>query len=249
MNAAIVVIPTTGAPELEQAIQSVLEQTVPCDVLVIFDGSAYARPLALPPAANVFVMTLPFNTGKARTGLLQEGLPRHWYGARVQTAAAYIVNNDYVMILDQDNWLQPNHVESCMAKLDSRPAEPYHFVYALRNIYRKDGSFVCRDDCESLGKHPGVTGTLIDTSCFFYRTDFLMETGHFWLWGWGSDRVYLHRVMEACGDGVFDGTGRYTVNYRLGGNDGSARDELFIEGNATAYALQGAPALMPWAVE
>ena len=124
MNAAIVVIPTTGAPELEQAIQSVLEQTVPCDVLVIFDGSAYARPLALPPAANVFVMTLPFNTGKARTGLLQEGLPRHWFGARVQTAAAYIVNNDYVMILDQDNWLQPNHVESCMAKLDSRPAAP-----------------------------------------------------------------------------------------------------------------------------
>lgn len=249
MNAAMVVIPTTGAPELEQAVRSVLAQTVACDVLVIFDGEEYARRLDLAPDPAVFVMTLPFNTGKARTAALPEGLPRHWYGARVQTAAAYLVNNDYVMILDQDNWLQPNHIESCLAKINARPAAPYQFVHALRNIYRKDGTFVCRDDCESLGMQEGITGNLIDTSCYFYRTDFLMQTGHFWLWGWGSDRVYLQRVIEAYGDSAFDCTGRYTLNYRLGGNDGSVREALFLDGNAQAYTALGRSVLMPWAVE
>jgi hypothetical protein len=167
----------------------------------------------------------------------------------VQTAAAYLVNNDYVMILDQDNWLQPNHIESCLAKINARPAAPYQFVHALRNIYRKDGTFVCRDDCESLGMQEGITGTLIDTSCYFYRTDFLMQTGHFWLWGWGSDRVYLQRVIEAYGDSAFDCTGRYTLNYRLGGNDGSVREALFLDGNAQAYTALGRSVLMPWAVE
>ena len=184
-----------------------------------------------------------------RTGTIYKGLPRHWYGARVQAAAGYLVNNDYVMVLDQDNWLRPDHVEICIAKLESRPASSYQFVHALRNVYRKDGTFVCRDDCESLGKHEGVSGRLIDTSCYFYRTDFLMHTAHMWLWGWGSDRVYLQRVTQGFGDQIFDGTGRYTVNYRLGGNEGSVKEGLFIDGNARAYAQHGGARPMPWAVE
>lgn len=249
MHRAIVIIPTTGAPELEAAIQSVLEQTVPTDALVVFDGNEFDRPLDVPADSRLTKLVLPFNTGRTRTATIHQSLPRHWYGARVQAAAAYLVNNDYAMVLDQDNWLRPDHVESCIAKLESRPGDPYHFVYALRNVYRKDGTFVCRDDCESLGKHEGVSGRLVDTSCYFYRTDFLMHTAHMWLWGWGSDRVYLQRATQAFGERVFDGTGRYTVNYRLGGNEGSVEEGLFVDGNTRMYEQYEEARVMPWAVE
>ena len=249
MNNAIVIIPTTGAAELEQAVQSVLNQSVPTDVLVVFDGRDRERALALPADERISTIVLPFNTGRSRTANIHVDLPRHWYGARAQIAAAYVVNNDYAMVLDQDNWLRPDHVASCIAKIESCPASPYQFVFALRNIYRKNGSFACRDDCESLGNEEGVSGRLIDTSCYFYRTDFLMRTAHLWLWGWGSDRVYLQRVLQAFGGQIFAGTGRYTVNYRLGGNPGSVREDVFVRGNALMRNRYPSSAVMPWAVE
>lgn len=248
MNKAIAIIPTTGAPELEFAIQSVLDQSTPTDVLVVFDGRDFDRQLALPDNSRVSKLVLPFNTGKARTNTIHKDLPRHWYGARVMTAAAYFINNDYALVLDQDNWLQPNHVEFCIDSMESKSDTKLQLVYALRNIHRKNGSFVCRDDCESLGRQLGVSGHLIDTSCYFYQTDFLMHTAHFWLWGWGSDRIYLERVVRTYGYQVLGQTGRYTVNYRLGGNDGSVKEDLFVRGNARMYE-QHQKAPMPWAVE
>jgi hypothetical protein len=248
MCKATVIIPTTGAEELELAVQSVLNQTVSTRALVVFDGQDFERPLALPHSPRITKLTLPFNTGKSRTATIHQSLPRHWYGSRAMTAAAYVVNDDYSMILDQDNWLRPDHVELCINALGSRPMAPYQFVHSLRNIYRKDGSFVCRDDCESLGKHKGVSGNLIDTSCYFYRTDFLLHTAHMWLWGWGSDRVYMQRVVQSFGDDIFTGTGRYTMNYRLGGNDGSVKEALFVRGNAKNHAAY-ATLPMPWASE
>lgn len=249
MNKAVVIIPTVGAPELECAVQSVLDQRVPTDVLIVVDGPEYDRPLALPEDARVHKLTLPFNTGRQRTAALSRGeRPGHWYGARAFAAAACIVNNDYAMVLDQDNWLLPDHVESCIDTLESRPGQPLQFVHALRNIYRKDGSFLCRDDCESLGTQPGLSGLLIDTSCYFYRTDFFRHTAHLWLSGWGQDRIYFRSVLAAFGAKVLACTGRYSVNYRLGGNEGSVPEALFVAGNAQMYARHPHKP-MPWAVE
>lgn len=231
MNQAIAVIPTTGAPELEMAVRSVLDQTVATDVLVAFDGAPLQRELALPDDPRVHRIILPFNTGRGRTHLLPEGLPRHWYGARAQIACSYMVNHDFCFVLDQDNWLEPDHVESCLATLNAPSASTLGFVHAYRNVHRKDGSFVCRDECESLGVPGGLNGPLIDTSCYFYRTDFLLQTAHWWLAGWGSDRVYLARVRQSLGDSVFAPTHRFTVNYRLGGNPGSVTEAFFVEGN------------------
>ncbi|QGZ66788.1 glycosyltransferase family A protein [Paraburkholderia acidisoli] len=252
MNPAIVIIPTTGAPELEAAVRSVLAQTVPTDVLVVFDGAQFARPLDLPPGLphreRVRTLVLPFNTGGQRTARIPPEQRQHWYGARVMCAAGYLVNNDYAMMLDQDNWLRADHVESCIATLESRPQAPYGMAFALRTVHRKDGTFLCRDDAHSLGLYNGVCGPLIDTSCYFFRTDFLLKITHFWLWGWGGDRQFLLRVVQAHGSDCFAGTGRYTVCYRLGGNPGSASEASFVGGNAHVEALlNGRP--KPWARE
>lgn len=248
MNPAIVVIPTTGAPELEHAVRSVLAQTVPTDVLVVFDGAQYARPLTLPADPRIYTLVLPFNTGAQRTARIPPAQRGHWYGARVMCAAGYLVNNDYAMMLDQDNWLRADHVESCIAKIESRPEAPYEMVFSLRNIHRKDGTFLCRDDSESLGLFNGRSGPLIDTSCYFFRTDFLLKTTHFWLWGWGGDRVFLRRVLATHGKHCFAGTGLYTIHYRLGGNPGSVDEKAFVVGNVHVESLlAGQP--KPWADE
>jgi hypothetical protein len=248
MNPAIVIIPTTGAPELEEAVQSVLDQSVPTDMLVIFDGAAYARPLSLPQDPRIHTLVLPFNTGRGRTSRIPPEQGNYWYGARVMCAAGYLVNHDYAMVLDQDNWLRADHIESCIAAIESRRDAPYEMVYALRDVHRKDGSFACRDDSQSIGLHQGVCGLLIDTSCYFLRTDFMMKTAHFWLWGWGGDRRFLQRVVETYGTNCMGGTGRYTVRYRLGGNEDSVTEAAFVDGNARVNALLGG-ARKPWAVE
>ncbi|MFM0322361.1 hypothetical protein [Caballeronia glebae] len=251
MKPAIVVIPTIGAPELECAIQSVLDQTVPTDVLVVFDGPGFVRPLNVPPDAlpRVHTLVLPFNTGAQRTARIPASQGGHWYGARVMCAAGYLINNDYAMMLDQDNWLRPDHVATCIEAIQSQPEAPLQMVYALRNVHRKDGSFLCRDDCQSLGLHEGVFGHLIDTSCYFFRTDFLMDVSHFWLWGWGGDRRFLRRIIETHGKDCFAGTGRYTVHYRLGGNVTSGPERLFVEGNAMMMNARAGAIARPWAFE
>ncbi|MDR2875819.1 MAG: glycosyltransferase family 2 protein [Methylobacillus sp.] len=265
MNQAIVIIPTTGAPELEYAIQSVLAQTVPTDVLVVFDGQMFDRPLNLPPDERIHKLVLPFNTGRGRTHAVYRHLPSErealgnftekilpyyrehpsWYGVRVMMSASVMVNHDYVMVLDQDNWLRPDHVETCINKLAINP--DLELVHALRNIHRSDASFICRDDCESLGNHRGISGFMIDTNCYFYRTDFFMRTAHLWLWGWGADRVYRYRIVRDFGWKVIACTGRYTVNYRLGSNPGSLAEENILTGNDRMYEQHGRKTNMPWA--
>jgi hypothetical protein len=250
MNSAIVIIPSTGIEELEHAIQSVLDQTMLTDVLVVFDGPSFARPLRLPEDSRVHTLVLPFNTGGNRTAQLPPEQRGHWYGARAMCAASYLVNNDYVMFLDQDNWLREDHVASCIETIESRPEAPYQIAFALRDVHRKDGSFLCRDDSQSLGLYRGFIGQFIDTSCYFFRTDFLMKVAHFWLWGWGGDRHFLQKIIENHGVSCLTGTGRYTVRYRLGGNSGSVSADSFIEGNAIVnkFAYPGART-KPWSIE
>ncbi|KMZ11944.1 putative glycosyltransferase [Candidatus Burkholderia humilis] len=244
MNSAIVIIPSTGIAELEHGIQSILEQTVPTDVLVVFDGPSFGRPLRLPDDPSVRTLVLPFNTGANRTAQLPPEQRGHWFGAGVMCAASYLVNNDYVMFLDQDNWLRDDHVASCIDAIESRPDAPFQMSFALRDVYRKDGSFVCRDDSQNLDLHPGALGQFIDTSCYFFRTDFLMKTAHFWLSGWGGDRLFLRKILENYGGSCLAGTGRYTVHYRLGGNTDSVTEAIFLEGNEMMRASR-----KPWSIE
>jgi len=228
---------------------SVLEQTVPTDGLVVFDGNEFDRPLDVPADSRLTKLVLPFNTGRNRTATIHQNLPRHWYGARVQAAAAYLVNNDYAM-----SWIRTTGYGQTTSKDVLPSSNPGRGILTTsctrsRNVYRKDGTFVCRDDCESLGKHEGVSGRLVDTSCYFYRTDFLMHTAHMWLWGWGSDRVYLQRATQAFGERVFDGTGAIYVNYRLGGNEGSVKEGSSSTAIRECTSSTKGRGVMPWAVE
>ena len=218
---ATVIIPTTGSKDVKRAIESVLNQSIPTICYLVCDGEEnYGKTKVISDefGGNVLFKKsfLPINVGS-------DG----FYGHRIYAAFSHLVNTEYVLYLDQDNWFNNNHVESCIETIKSQNLD---WSYSLRNIYTKDHLFVCEDNCESLGKWKTFMNThLIDTNCYCLKTEVAAKVASVWHGKWGQDRVFLHTMMQHFPR--FDCTNNYTVNYSLGGNEGSVKKEFFIQGN------------------
>lgn len=215
---ATVIIPTTGAPELKYAIESVLNQTYDTVCYVVIDGEQnYGKVSSLIAkyGSKVKTASLPINVGA-----------NGFYGHRVYAAFTHLVNTDYVLYLDQDNWFKPNHVESCIKTIKERNLQ---WCYSLRDIY-EDDTFICHDDCESLGKWQTYHGiNHVDTNSYCLKTEIAIKLASAWHGGWGQDRVFLATVSQYFPK--YDCTNEYTVNYRVAGNAGSVTKEFFLNGN------------------
>lgn len=214
----VVIVPTTGAPSLRRAVDSVLAQTAATACYVVCDGDAHRGRVAEALAGlDVPVCVLPRNVGAGG-----------FYGHRVYAAFAHLVDEDHVLFLDQDNFFAPDHVAHCVDLIAARRLQ---WCYSLRDICDAQGGFVCRDDCESLGKWPAFTNAhLIDTNSYCVRREVLLQCAHAWHGKWGQDRVFAQVMMRNFP--AFDCTGKYTVRYCLGGNEGSVTKEFFEQGNA-----------------
>ena len=218
---ATVIIPTTGAPELRNAIQSVLDQSYPDTICyVIVDGEQnYGKSSVILSEFGKRVKSalLPINVGA-----------NGFYGHRVYAAFTHLINTDYVLYLDQDCWFDKNHVKNCIEKIE---IDRVDWSYSLRNITNKDGNFLCKDNCESLGKWPVFSGDYnhIDTNCYCLKTQHAIRLASVWHGGWGQDRVWFKTLSEVLPN--YGCTGQYTVNYRVAGNEGSVKPEFFYYGN------------------
>jgi glycosyltransferase involved in cell wall biosynthesis len=217
-----VIIPTTGSPELRQAIESVLNQTyndVRC--YVVCDGEQYAGKVKTivddyRGSDKISLCVLPLNVGA-----------NGFYGHRVYAAFTHLINTKYVLYLDQDCWLDRQHVDDCVRLIESKGLD---WSYSLRTICDKDGKYICRDDCESLGKWQSYHGVNhIDTNCYCIKTEVAIRLAQVWHGGWGQDRVFLSAMSQYFPK--YDCTGYYTVYYRVGGNAGSVTPDFFINGN------------------
>jgi hypothetical protein len=216
-----VIIPTTGTPEVCDAIDSVLKQTIETQVYLICDGrenQEKVKRIADQYAGNGFVKIcyLPINVGA-----------NGFYGHRVYAAFTHLIDTQYVLYLDQDNTFKPDHVETCINVIEKYGID---WCYSLRSIIDKDGEFVCNDDCESLGKWQTYHGiNHVDTNCYCIKTEIAVKLASAWHGGWGQDRVFLHTIAEHFPR--FECTRKYTVNYRVNGNPGSVTPEFFENGN------------------
>jgi hypothetical protein len=222
---ATVIIPTTGSAELHQAIKSVLDQSYDTKCYIVCDGPDFVYAVRNHIKAfeshekykNINVCNLPINVGA-----------KGFYGHRVYAAFTHLIDTDYVMYLDQDNWLYERHVQSCIDTIETRNLD---WCYSLRKIHKKDGQFTCFDDCESLGKWQTYHGIHhIDTNCYCVKTDVAIKLASAWHGGWGQDRVFLQAITQHFPK--WDCTNEYTVSYRVDGGKGSVNEEFFINGNA-----------------
>ena len=235
MKSAAVIIPATGEPHVTKAIESVLAQTHRSTrAYVVIDGPEFApafneatRDMAL---ESVHVTVLPENVGR-------DG----FYGHRIYAAFTHLVNADYVLYLDQDNWFDADHVSSAIDRIEAGGLD---WCYALRKICDRGGAFLMNDDCESLGKWTGWKDSpLVDSSAYCLKRDIAVKMASCWHGGWGTDRFVFEALRQYFPN--FDCTGRYTVNYRLNGNPGSVTREFFEQGNS--LMRERYPTAFPWA--
>ena len=226
----MVITPTTGKDTLEQAVNSVVNQTVKTEMLLVADGPEAEEATHKVPWKgyhSIQTMTLPENVGG-----------NGWYGHRVYAAMPLMINADYILFLDEDNWFEPNHVETMINKIKSKDLM---WAYSLRRICDERGQYVLDDDCESLGRYPAFydhTVNFVDTNCYCFKRDYLVNVAHSFYGQWGADRPFYKAA--ASGLPAFGCTGEATVNYRAP----ERLLSMFKEGNKLMKEAYKEP--LPW---
>lgn len=238
MSNVLVITPTTGSMDVADAARSVINQTIKVDHLLVCDGDKFKDQVQhivdkVIEHPNVTACYLPYNTGGGG-----------FYGHRVMAAFSHLVNHDYVLFLDQDNWYEPDHVETLVSEIKKFNLD---WAHSLRKIYNKEKQYLCDDNCESLGRWPvwvNEQAHLIDSSSYCFKTSFLRNVGHIWDHGWGADRRFYTILKDHFKHQNYTCTGKHSLCYRLGGNEGSVQGEFFVEGNRKT--LEKYNGKLPW---
>jgi hypothetical protein len=152
-----------------------------------------------------------------------------------------LVNADYILFLDEDNWFERNHVETMIKKIKSKDLM---WAHSLRRICNEAGEYVCDDDCESLGRTPTFydhTLNFVDTNCYCFRREYLVRVAHSFYGKWGADRPFYKSASTNLPS--FGCTGEATVNYRAP----ERLLEMFREGNKLMSQAYAKP--FPWRIK
>ena len=222
-----IITPTTGSNYLDINLNSVSKQTYDnIEHLVVVDGPNYWD-----KANNVLnnyedktVMYLQENTGADQ-----------YNGHRIYGAMPYLVNSDYVIFLDEDNYVEPTHIESLV-----KVAENNDWAFSLRQIVDKDGKYICNDDFENLGKLPTCLSEkelFVDVGAYFLPTKIAVQISPIWYRRARHpdeqpevDRLLMQVLLDYGFS--YDTNGEYTLNYRVGNRADSVQADFFLWGNS-----------------
>lgn len=223
MNPLVTIVTaTTCTGYLKKNLDSVANQTYSnIQHLVVVDGNHHLKKLDCKITADAIV--LPYATGTEQ-----------YNGHRIYGAATYLAKGDYIMYLDEDNWLDPNHVESLVNLLRDTPNA---FACSLRKITDMDGNFICNDDCESLGNWKSIIDDyFVDVNCFFLPKRVALQLTPLWYRRarHPEDQPEVDRALTfVLRDNKIQClvSGEYTVNYRAGNRADSVQAQFFMRGN------------------
>lgn len=230
MNLPVYVLtPTVNNEFLEQCIASVASQTYSnVKHILVIDGAHEPpiKPERFKKYINLSIVPLPWNTGGGG-----------YLGGCIYPAFCKLLNDGFIMFLDDDNFLDPYHVESCVDLIQTNNLD---WCYSLRKLTKRNGEFLCNDECNSLGSWPAYDGNYhhIDTNCYFLRHDVANVSANQL-----KRKAYIKGEME--GDRAlskflmssnfnFFCTGKYSVNYRIKGHQSYSDEDVesyYLKGN------------------
>lgn len=223
-----IITPTTGSKQLADAILSVENQTYEnIQYLVVIDGKDREKQtrevLDSLDCKRYSLITLPQITGYEQ-----------YNGHRIYGAMTYIAEGEYLCFLDQDNWYEPNHIESLVEIAHNKM-----WSYSLRKIVDQSGQYVCNDDCESLGKWKSVLNDhFVDVGCFMIPKGIALRFSPGWYRRARNpqeqpevDRLLSHLLFTQVPHEQVDTNGLYTLNYRVASRADSVQADFFKNGN------------------
>ena len=231
-----ILTPTTGHPLLVKLLNSIdileLNDDITIEHLIVVDGPEFKNTtdeiLNTTPNTNKqierYVLYLPYNTGG-----------NGYHGHKIYSSMTQILTGDYIIFLDNDNWLEPKHIINYYNKIKNNNLD---WVYSLRRITTINGEFICNDDCESLGYlsnafyHRDVY--FIDTNCTCVKREFAILLTPIWNRKGDNndcdpDRLYSRILMSQFPN--YDCTLDYTLNYTVENRENSVNASLFVVGN------------------
>lgn len=239
-----IITPTTGTKHLAKCLDSVKNQTYAnMEHIVVVDGPDYITStqdqLATVGSSKGKVIYLPQNTGHS-----------NYNGHRIYGAVPYLIDADYFIYLDEDNWIEPNHVESLI-----KAAQDNDWVFSFRKIVDQEGKFICNDDCESLGMWPTClsTGTseefFVDVGSYFLPKALAIQISPAWYRRARHpeeqpevDRLIMQILLQKKYS--YNTTKEYSFNYRVGNRNDSVQAKFFLDGNkAISQKYNGK---LPW---
>jgi glycosyltransferase involved in cell wall biosynthesis len=225
MKTVAVVTATTGRDSLQQTIESVRSQTVPCRHYIFVDGrDAVTSNIPIHVEENIEICVLPVKTGGK--GMMNGG---------IMAASAYLVQEDMIAWLDDDNWYDPDHIEELVKAKGDKP-----YAHSLRKLLNPDGTFYDYDDFESLGQYSGF----VDLNCYLMDRSVAVQVAPMW-YNTTGELMIGDRYMYQClsqNKIPFGESGKYTVNYRLNAKR-DLRSWLF-DGNIKSRAKYAGE--LPW---
>ncbi len=236
MNITIIT-PTIGSPYLKTLLESINHQHKLNDLFfinhfIVIDNSpinqlktnSILNSVSEKSGVKRYIFQIPFSSGE-----------NDYKGHKIYSAIPQFVNDEYTIFLDDDNFLEKNHIYNFVNILLKKK---YDWLYSLRNIVNSKNEFICNDFCESLGYLHHVfyqnNTFLIDTNCYCIKTSILKKICHIWnrkahYNNEDPDRIFGNLLMNEYVNYIC--TQEHTLSYRVREDNSGVNKNLFLQGN------------------
>ena len=200
-----------GEDILADTIDSIQKQTYPCKQPLLTDNEEAKQ--------NVIKIIASLKPKRTLHYHLQENVTQEFHRPEpLLSGFVHLVKYDYYQLLGTGDWINPEHAQTVMDTFEKTKAD---WVFCLRNIWKSDKTFLCKDIFENLGFHPIYVDPkyyFVDGQCFILPKRKVLEMSSLW----HLTRVKKMRTDKVLFDNLsrlfpnFKCTNQYTLNFRLG---------------------------------
>ena len=240
-----IVISTVCRESLLRAVGSIFAQTYTgsIQVLIGVDVDAFGHEIELQKAIfqecpeNIQINWI--NLGYS-TSTRHGGVHTCFYGGSLRTSLSFLANSKFVMYLDDDDWLAPEH---CTEVLKAIQGKKWAFAYSIYS----DGNTnqgICIDAIESVGVNQGIYaerfGGFVRPSGLMLDKTQVPHLLHLWSSspfpsGDGEDRLIFDNLRHLD----HGSTGKASVYYSLDSKDGMHATRMkFINSQGINYTCE-----------